>query len=416
MNRTFSRIAVLTAAGLAATVVAASAVSAQGRPPHGPQTTVANTPGFRASGHLIQRFTAANMAGAFTGTAADAVNLARAYDVISATPFQFAKYLPAMRAANPHLIILVYMDATFAYRGQGNTYPDSWYLRDAAGNKLVVKGWGLYPMDPTNPGWIANQVQTCKSLVAGGYDGCMLDMLGPEATSAGLYTNGQPIISPATHHPYTAADWMAASARLAAAISSGISPKLVMGNGIGSGVVYFSPTASSRVLFGGVQNGIAESWMRSAGSPVTTYPSLQVWKDAVDALANASSHGWSMSVITKTWSGGSPAQIEAWHEFSLASFLLGTGGNDYYEFSSANTQAGIMYDSPLEHLNIGTPTGPYSQAGSVFVRQFTQGMILANPSTAAATVTLPQPYCMRSGRKVNSMTVGAHGAAFMHSC
>lgn len=91
----------------AAALLSAAAIAGTGPAPVPAAVHAPLTPStLPATGRMIQRFTAANMIGSFAGTQSDAVDLAKAYDVISATAGQFGRYLPAMRAANSKLIIL----------------------------------------------------------------------------------------------------------------------------------------------------------------------------------------------------------------------------------------------------------------------------------------------------------------------
>jgi hypothetical protein len=269
-------------------------------------------------------------------------------------------------------------------------------------------------MDPANAGWVGSRVQTCSQIVAQGYDGCMLDMLGDAPTQPG-YLTGLPI-NPATGRPYTGDEWLAATSRLGATVANAVTPKLVAGNGLGSGVRYFNSAAPSAQLFNGIRAAIGEVWLRSPGAPASSYPTPTAWKANVDALVNAGQHGDVLVALTKVWGGGSQAQVNAWHLFSLASFLLGSNGTAYYEFSSSNTESGILYNSAWEHLNVGVPTGPYVQTGTIFERTFTQGFAVVNPSSRPARVTLSQPMCNENGTRQRAVTLGPDGAAIFTTC
>jgi hypothetical protein len=365
-----------------------------------------------ATGRAIQRFTSANMA-PWSGTQADAVNVAKAYDVIAAHPGQFGSYLPAMRAANPNLTILVYMNGTFVHSSQMSSYPSSWFLHNSSGQPLH-SGYNNYVMDPTNSGWVADRVKTCQQSIGSSYDGCMIDMLGSAPTQPG-YLNGT-AINPATNQPYTAADWLAATTKIGAAVAQGVAPKIVIGNGLGSGVRYFDPAAPSEQLFGGIYGAIGEAWLKNPGSSATSFPTEAAWQQNVDALVDAGNRGRTVMAMTKTWGGGTATDLDAWHRFALASFLLGTNGGSYFEFSSANNQAGIVNDSPYEHVNIGMPTGAYTKNGNVYQRSFTTGMALVNPTTTTNSVSLSQTYCDLNGSKVNSVTLGPDGADVLYAC
>jgi hypothetical protein len=305
------------------------------------------------------------------------------------------------------------MNGTFVHSSQMSSYPSSWFLHNSSGQPLH-SGYNNYVMDPTNSGWVADRVKTCQQSIGSSYDGCMIDMLGSAPTQPG-YLNGT-AINPATNQPYTAADWLAATTKIGAAVAHGVAPKIVIGNGLGSGVRYFDPAAPSEQLFGGIYGAIGEAWLKNPGSSAATYPTQAKWQQNIDALVDAGNRGRSVMAMTKTWGGGSASQIDAWHRFSLASFLLGTNGGSYFEFSSANNQAGIVYDSPYEHVNVGMPTGAYTKNGNVYQRSFTTGMALVNPTSTTNSVSLSQTYCDLNGSKVNSVTLGPDGADVLYAC
>jgi hypothetical protein len=376
-------------------------------PPPGSSNTLAPT------GRMIQRFSAANMT-SWSGTQAAAVNVAKTYDVISVQPGQFKSYLPAMRAANPSLVVLVYINGTFVHPSQASGFPSSWFLHDAAGHLVTSKGWGNQVMDPTNAGWVANRAQTCASLITGGFDGCMIDMLGDAPTQSGYLS--ALVINPATNKPYTSPDWLIATTKLGTAVAQAVAPKVVVGNGLGSGPRYFNPAGPSSQLLSGMQGGVGEGWLKNPGASASAFPTEANFKQNVDALVDAGNHGRSVMAITKTWGGGTQAQIDAFHRYALAAFLLGTNGSSYFSFSSANTQAGIVNDSPWEHVNVGLPTGAYSKVGTVYERPFTSGVALVNPNKGGATVGLPRTYCNLAGAKVNSVVLGSNGAEVLYAC
>jgi hypothetical protein len=404
----------------AAILATTGAVQAMASPAHiAPQPGFGYAPGFAGeagfvpTGKLIQRLTAANMT-RFTGGQAQAVALARAYDVIVGTPGEFKSYMPAMRAANHRLVLLGYLNGTFAEHGQANVYPTSWYLKDARGVSVTSRGWGNYAMDPANSGWVSSRVQECARIVAAGYDGCMLDMLGDAPTQPGYLTSLP--INPATRRPLTGDQWLSAASHLGAAVAHAVYPRLVAGNGLGSGIRYFDPAAPSSQLYNGVRAAIGEAWLRAPGAPAGRFPSEAVWKANVDALVNAGQRGDALVALTKTWGGGTQAQINAWHLFSLASFLLGTNGTAYYEFSPSNSEAGILFDSPWEHINVGLPTSSYAKVGHVYQRTFSQGLALVNPATSVSRVTLSHPMCDVNGARQTTVTLGPDGADIFTNC
>ncbi len=367
-----------------------------------------------ATGRMIQRFTAANMIGSFAGTQSDAVDLAKAYDVISATAGQFGRYLPAMRAANPKLIILVYLNGTLAQKSQSSAYPASWYLYSSSGNKVVSR-YGNLLMDPTNQGWIDNRTQTCAQLITGGYDGCFVDMLGIAPLLPG-YLTALPV-DPTTGATYTSTAWVAATAKVGGAVAAAVTPKFVVGNGVSSGTRYFDQTAPTSQLLDPISGGSGEAWLKAPTASAAYYPTAKRWQQNIDALVDAGSHGRSIFAITKTWGAGTADQINAWHLFALASFLLGNDGHSYFAFTRANTQAGIVYDDPWEHANVGQPTGAYTRnADGSYQRLFTTGEAIVNPTSTSVTVTPAHAMCDLGGVSHNSVILGPEGAQVLTDC
>jgi hypothetical protein len=344
--------------------------------------------------------------GTFGVTRAEAVDIAGRFGAIVALPGTFRDHVAAMKAANPRLILLAYMNGSFAQRDQGSAYPESWYARDADGNKLQSKNFGNWLMDVSNPGWITDRATTCRSLIAStGYDGCMLDMLGTAPLDPG-YLTGLPI-DPSTGKVWTARDWLDATSDLAATVKVAVAPGIVTGNGLGSGPRYFDPDHPSAVLLRGMDGGLAEAWIRTAGQGIATYRSVSAWKQDVDMLAAAGAGRTPVLTLTKVWVDGTKAEKNAWHEFALASFLLGTDGRSFFSFSyssSSDPTAG----HPWWTLDLGSPTGPYSDAGGYYQRRFTSGLVLVNPGDGTYTVDLDGTYVTVWGKEVTSVTLYPH--------
>ena len=93
----------------------------------------ANTAGTNAattSSH-IPVWAADFMAGVVTVTRERAVRQARHFDMIVALKGTYAKYADDMRAANPDLTLLVYLNGVMAQANEGSRLPGRWYATDA---------------------------------------------------------------------------------------------------------------------------------------------------------------------------------------------------------------------------------------------------------------------------------------------
>jgi hypothetical protein len=115
--------------------------------------------------------------------------------------------------------------------------------------------------------------------------------------------------------------------------------------------------------------------------------------------------GESVMATTKLWVSATPAQQASWHKFALASFLLAAGGHSYFSFLKDTSNAALVQDYAYDHVNIGTPLGPYTQTGSLYERSFTNGIVAVNPTTVPATITLDGTYTNLDGTALTSETL-----------
>ncbi len=372
-------------------------------------TTGGTTSGGSTSGGtsgVLDLWSAKFMNGSQSVTLNQAVAQATRFNIISATRTVYRPYVAQMRAANPKLTLLVYLNGSYAQQNQGSTFPDAWYSHTAGGAKITSHGYGNYLMNPASQGWIGNVVQTCIAYRAdSGYDGCLLDMLGTGPLMPG-YDTGLPI-NPATGSVWTASQWLAATSHLAATVRSAIAPAPLAGNGIQNGSSYFRSGSPSSQLFNGVDVGMAETWIRSARQGITNWPTESRWKSNVDAVVNAGANGNSIVAITKCWTTGTDAQKEQWHRFALASFLLGNDGHSdfYFSYSASNDAAA---DNAIWHVALGRPLGSYANVGGVYMRDFAAGKVLVNPTTASVSIPLGGAYVDLSGQLVTSITMAPH--------
>jgi hypothetical protein len=90
--------------------------------------------------------------------------------------------------------------------------------------------------------------------------------------------------------------------------------------------------------------------------------------------------------VTKVWARATASQISSWHRYALASFLLGyKPGHAYFSFRSNRD---FTTPSSWWDVNIGTPVGAYVRRNGLFVRPFTHGLVVVNPTRIAHTVDL----------------------------
>ena len=358
----------------------------------------------------------------FDPTRAEALDLAGRTDIIIAKAGSYTPHVADMRAVNPRLRLVAYLNGTMADDRDGAAYPASWYVRTPTGEQVRSTRYGNYLMDPRVPGWIAERTSRCQALVAAsGYDGCALDVLGTAPVTAfgtpDAYVTGEPIDSQ-TGKMWTKADWLAATTALADTMRASIAPSLVWGNGIGNGLRYADPVAPSAVLFQGTDGMVAEGFLRSGRAPIETVPSYELWKLDLDMVLDAEARGRHLAIDTKVWTTATAEQKDRWHAFSLGTYLLGTkgrGGTVRYAFLR-DQEISTTVDHPWWHLPLGQPTAPPAQrASGVWERRFEGGRVLVNPFPTTATVRFKTSYRTLSGAVTNRIVLPAHGAELLRA-
>jgi hypothetical protein len=334
------------------------------------------------------------------------------FNVITAHVIAYEGQVPAMKVVNPNLRVLAYMNATFSQAYQGTTYPIQDYAVDAQGHRVTASKSGNFLMDPSNTDWINNRINQCEiDVEESGYDGCYLDLLGGAPVGSGFVT--APPINQSTHQPWTRSQWLTATANLAASMQAAVHsitvyghPVLVYGNGLVNGAQYYDPVAPSSMLIGSLDGGVAESWLRQQGDSVTKTVTASVWLENVNMIAAVEAMGKPLLIITKLWVPATQAQQDAWREFALASYLMGTQGLSMF-FFSAGWQIPRTTFLPWYNTTLGAASGPYSFQSSmgVYERTFANGLVLVNVDSVPHTVTLGQTYYTLGRQAITSATM-----------
>jgi hypothetical protein len=303
---------------------------------------------------------------------------------------------------NPRLVLLAYVNATFIQSGQpGGNLPESAYSHDQNGHRITNGSTGNTLMNPQSPQWVETRIFECQSfLTQSGYDGCYLDLLGLAPLST-PFVSGVPI-DPLTNKPYTTSEWLAATGALAASVRAAVHPHLLYGNGLSNGSLFFSKGTDQ--LVNDLDGGIAEAWLRGSKTPENMYPNEATWNQNVAMLAYLEGQGKPLLTLTKLWAPATPSQAVQWFQYTLASFLLGSGGLSSFFFSAGYS---VSRTTPCYwcYLPIGSPLGPYAKVGGVYQRQFSTGKVLVNPTPARVTVQLGGTYKDAYGHRMTSVTM-----------
>jgi hypothetical protein len=356
-----------------------------------------------APSSVLGRFAPIYMGKHWSFTEAEAVALAKNYDVIAAQTSVFPQFVTAMKAAKPNLRILAYVNGMFDLSAGGTAYPASWYAHDSKGDR-IRSTFGNYLMNPANPLWAATIAKQCTEAIAKShYDGCFLDTLGTAPLTPG-YTTGM-AIDPNTNQVWTDTQWLQATSGVAKATQTANPSAVIMDNGLLDGQKYYLPVGSTEPLIAATHVGMVELWLRSNATPPTKFRSETEWLQDIDMVVNAQAQGFYVATTTKLWVSASSAQQTAWQKYALASFLLAANGRAYFQFMPNDTNAGLIYDSSWDHVAIGNPTDAFSKVGGLYERSFTNGISAVNPTGSSATINLGGSYKNLNGQTVTSETL-----------
>jgi hypothetical protein len=335
-------------------------------------------------------------------TRSEAVLVARRYDVVVAGP-RYHQFLGAMRAAHRVLVVAPYHKGT-AVQGRQLTWMKAhhpkWLLRTAGGGLVRSATYGTYLIDPGNLGVRKWQADFARHAVANGWNGIYLDSMGLYAFNG---FRGTPI-NPRTRAPFTTTSWLNATTGLAAAVNAAVRVP-VMVNGMRTGPGYWKGTS---VLLGGAQKGEFEGCFRDATGGITHYPSFNSWLATVRALVSIQARGRSAMCWTKTWTSATNTQIKRWHDFALASFLLGAWGqNQYFYFSGSRRDSALAWYGDGRY-RLGKAVSRLQLVGNLYKRRFANGVVIVNPSGTSDSITLSNSFVFPSGRRSRSATLPSH--------
>jgi hypothetical protein len=114
-------------------------------------------------------------------------------------------------------------------------------------------------------------------------------------------------------------------------------------------------------------------------------------------------------------SNGTASQVDDIVKYALsAAFLSNNNPNSMFSFNDWFSFDGSHGYYPIMDTNIGSPTGAYYQSQDVYMREFSAGKVLLNPSDAQCTVgDLGGSFDDLSGQTVTSVTLAPHSGEIL---
>ncbi|GAA1794031.1 putative glycoside hydrolase [Nostocoides veronense] len=328
-------------------------------------------------------------------TDAELTAMAKRFSMIVTMPKKFTPKIALMKKANPALELSVYRNATFAT----GALPEATYAHTAAGERIHSLKWPTtYLMELDSPAWHKQIATTCTNMVAASkYDYCYLDVLGNGPLISGDYMSGVPVH--ADGRAWTANEWISYAAQISTSAATALG-RPQYGNGLGTGERYFTARYASWPLVPPNKQVAAEGFARNARGDINLFLTEALWKQDVDMIVDAEARGKGMMTITKLWVPATEAQRNRWHEYTLATFLLGTGGRSMFCFLRSEDPTSVEMDHPYNTIDPGQPTTAYRKWQGVYRRDFTKALVLVNPTTTDRKVALPRSYRTLGGGTV----------------
>jgi hypothetical protein len=344
-------------------------------------------------------------------------NLAR-YDYVVLQAWEYAR-IPALKAANPNIKVLVYknlpstssnattngidnalLPAGVGYAVANANHPD-WFLLDTNGQRIQ---WSDYPgnwqMDPGNAGYQNEWLTNVRSeLQRNGWDGVMLDDTTTGENEA-WHIGSRVMAKYPTAASYTAATRSFLANVCPALRSAGF---LALPN------------------IGSTTPAIWTDWVTLCSGAVQEY--WTKWGYNNDQQFSGADWDARQQFLSLTEQANriflgvtyAPMSDVRSMRYARASFLLDWDGGPSALAFGPNPDSQDPY-SPEWSVNIGQPLGARYKVGNAWRRDYSGGTVLVDPSPSAAqTVSLGSEYSLPDGSKVSSVTLQAVSGLVLRS-
>ena len=342
------------------------------------------------------------------------------FDLID-TGHQQAEYVVELKKVKPEIIVLFYKDLigvdspeTAPWNKEEWDFIDQheeWFLHDIDGNRIRMKEYRWYLMNPSNNEWRNYFAGRVKDVLDNSeFDGVFLDdcwgtMPISPPTSWNWFTVPDDKIPKYIEENWN--DWI-------------IGMLKVVKNKIGNKLLVINCNRNPSVYIDYVDGRLDEGFVHGPWQSAIQFHSLNEWKEDVDSL-----YEW--EIRDKYFLANAGIDKEATKEdrqkfmmFCLSSYLLGANGpKSMFGFSpeSYSYKYGLEWYHPEYDrvTELGAPTGKYylDLESSIYVRDFKNGKVLVNPSTTTHTITLDQNYKTLDGKEVSSITLNDHSGVIL---
>jgi hypothetical protein len=333
--------------------------------------------------------------------------------------------LASLKVNNPNLLILGYCDSIGV--GTGNSYwstvnaNENWFMHDIKGNRVSFFNGMYYLMDPGSSGWRQFYSSHINSQLNGTlFDGVFADDVWNQLSdfiSWGCLNDGS------TNEILTNTDMPSSSISNWHGNMIGflqyVEGHIISGKKVIVNTNEYLTNDYLNVVEGKMhEGGIHPNWYN-----LQTYAPLRDVLDTINGLARDSATG---KIFIAENGVAAPASLDSSTlaeitknaNYCYAATLLGSNSaNCYsgYDVGPNYTFDSQAYYSPTFVTNLGLPTNSFYQNQSVYMRDFTNGKVLFNPSNNSYQITLGNNYYLTNGTMVSSIVLGAWSGQILTS-
>jgi len=320
--------------------------------------------------------------------------------------FEFdTQALKNLKAKNPNMKIIGYKDISGM-----NTYMDDWtevnshedwFIHDINGNRVQQKDYGWYLMDPAS-GWKQHYVSylNAKFAATPEWDGVFIDDCAPELPPWPNWNVPNSYIKSADY-----ARWHADTLGMLQYLKTNLmSGKIAIANTYSTGLTDYI-NAIDGVMYEGFAHASWSDFNTFGASAGGGMP------EVLNTIAQATATGkivWcdSGTAIPSNPTAADLAQVAKIVKYSYAAFLLAMNGpKAYFNFNDWYSNDGSKGYYSIMDTQLGTPSNSYYSNQNVYMRNFTGGKVLLNPSNSTYTVSLVGNYYLLDGTMVSSVVM-----------
>lgn len=312
--------------------------------------------------------------------------------------------LQSLKTNNPNMLIFGYADIiasspSCSYWATANSN-ENWFLHDVNGNRITSIDYGWYLMDVGSPGWRQFYSSYANGLLKNSpaVDGVFADDVWNQLylhISWGKLANSSAIPSSAI------SSWHSNMIGMLQYVEANIVP--------GKKVIVNTDETTHDYL-DVVDGKLEEGYVHATWWELNYF---RVRKDQIDAMARDSATGKILvsnngAIVPDNPDSATLAQVAQNVKYCYAATLLATNGtNCYFTYNNWLSNDGSKGHYPIMDTNLGSPSGPYYQSQSVYMRDFTSGKVLFNPSGNSYNVILGRNYYLMNGTIVSSIVLGS---------